>query len=288
MPAVGRRVILAEWSVSNFGLATSFPPIERALLGFVSRIGENLPSSKRRSWLLVPPHEEAVEEALGKDPDVVVIDMVELVLPEANAESVKRLPTVVEMAVAAGGPEVFLQVNANRMTEELEAGVQPGVIGVVIPRLEWKAQVRQADAVLSRLEERRGIAAVSLQVVASLDTALGSHRAMELIQSSPRMWGVSLGRVDLVMDLGPGPDGEFHLLPFLMQRLIIVAGAAGVMPLGAWWRPPARGLMASARDSYEAAVRGKAIGFRGAFCVLGEQVKALNRGFDGQGWEESL
>ena len=152
-----------------------------------------MPSSKRRSWLLVPPHEEAVDEALGHGPDVLVIDMVELVLPEANAESVKRLPAVVEMAAAAGGPEVFLQVNVNRMTEELEAGVLPGVSGVVIPRLEWKAQVRQANAVLSRLEEGRGIAAGSLQMVASLDTALGNHRAMELIQSSPRMWGVSLG-----------------------------------------------------------------------------------------------
>lgn len=255
-----------------------------ARLGLASLRGENLPSSKRRSWLLVPPFVGAVDEALGHGPDVLVIDMVELVLPEANAGAVKRMPAVVERAVAAGGPEVFLQVNVNRMAGELEAGIQPGVSGIVIPRLEWKAQVRQADSVLSRLEERRGIAKGSTQMVASLDTALGNHRAIELIQSSPRVWGVSLGRVDLVMDLRPGPDGEFHLLPFLMQRLIIVAGAAGVTALGAWWRPAARGLMASAKDSYEAAARGKTLGFRGSFCISGEQVKALNRGFDGQGW----
>ena len=257
-------------------------------MGLVHLRGGNLPSPKRRSWLLVPPFEEAVDEALGHGPDVLVIDMVELVLPEANAEAVKRLPGVVERALEADGVEVFLQVNVNQMAEELEAGIQPGVSGIVIPRLEWKAQVRQADAVLSRLEEGQGISAGSLQVVASLDTALGNHRAMELIQTSPRVWGVSLGRVDLVMDLRPGPDGEFHLLPFLMQRLIIAAGAAGVTPLGAWWRPPARGLMASPKDTYEAAIRGKALGFRGAFCILGEQAKALNRGFDGQGWEEAV
>ena len=213
--------------------------------------------------------------------------MVDLVPPEADAEAVERLPAVVERAVASGGPEVFLQVNVKRMAEDLEAGIQAGVSGVVIPRLEWKAQARQADAVLSRLEGKRGIAAGSLQVVASLDTALGNHRAMELITASPRVWGASLGRVDLTMDLRPGPDGEFHLLPFLMQRLIIVAGAAGVVPLGAWWRPPARGLKASPGDTYEAAARGKALGFRGAFCILGEQAEALNRGFEGQGWEEA-
>ena len=243
--------------------------------------------SLRRSWLLIPPSEEAVDEALGHGPDVVVIDMVDLIPPEADAEAVERLPAVVDRAVTVGGPEVFLQVNVNRMAEDLEAGIQPGMSGIVIPRLEWKAQVRQADAVLSRLEGRRGISAGSLQVVASLDTALGNHRAMELISANPRVWGVSLGRVDLVMDLREGPGGEFHLLPFLMQRLIIVARAAGVTPLGAWWRPPARGLMASSRDTYEAAVRGKALGFCGAFCILGEQAEALNRGFDGLGWEEA-
>ena len=243
--------------------------------------------SKRRSWLLVPPFEGAIDEALGHGPDVVVIDMVDQVLPESDDEALERLPSVVERAVAAVGTEVFLQVNVNRMADCLEAGIQPGVCGVVIPRLEWKAQVRQANAALSRLEERRGISAGSMQVVASLDTALGNHRAMELITASPRVWGVSLGRVDLVMDLRAGPDGEFHLLPFLMQRLITVAGAAGVTPLGAWWRPPARGLKASSKDTYEAAVRGKAIGFRGALCILGEQSEALNRGFDGQEWEES-
>ena len=243
--------------------------------------------TKRRSWLLVPPFEDAVEEALEHGPDVLVLDMVELISPEARTQAVKRLAGVVERAVASGKAEVFLQVNVNRMSEELEAGIRPGVSGIVIPRLEWRAYVWQADAVLSRLEGQRGISADSLQVVASLDTALGNHRAMELIQASPRVWGVSLGRADLAMDLRPGSDGEFHLLSYLMQRLIIVAGAAEVTPLGAWWRTPARGLMAPPTDTYEAAVRGKALGFRGSFCVAGEQAKALNRGFDGESWRET-
>ena len=243
-------------------------------------------TSMRRSWLLVPPFEDAVDEALGHGPDVLVVDMVELVPPEARAQAVKRLSGVVERAVASERTEVFLQVNLNRMSEELEAGIRPGVSGIVLPWLEWRAHVRYADTVLRRLEEGRRITKGSLQVVVSLDTALGNHRAMELINASPRVWGVSLGRADLAMDLRPGPDGEFHLLPFLMQRLIIVAGAAGVTPLGAWWRTPARGLMAPPSDTYEAAARGKALGFRGSFCVAGEQALALNRGFDGDSWEE--
>ena len=115
--------------------------------------------TKRRSWLLVPPFEDAVEEALGHGPDVLVLDMVEFIPPEARAQAVKGLAGVVEQAVASGSVEVFLQVNVNRMSEELEAGIRPGVSGVVMPRLEWKAYVRYADAILSRLEEQHGISA---------------------------------------------------------------------------------------------------------------------------------
>ena len=228
-----------------------------------------------------------MQEALGFHPDVLVVDIVEFVSPEKRSVALEGLAGVVESAVEAGRAEVFLQVDVRRMWEEMEAGMQPGVSGVVLPRLEWMAQARMADAVLQRLEKVRGIAEGSLEIVASLETALGNHRAMELIQASSRVRGVTLGRADLAMDLRAGPDGEFHLLPFLMQRLIIVAGAAGVTPLGAWWRQPARGLMASPKATYEAAVGGKALGFRGAFCVSGEQVEALNRGFDGDGWGES-
>jgi citrate lyase subunit beta / citryl-CoA lyase len=87
------------------------------------------------------------------------------------------------------------------------------------------------------------------------------------------------GRADLVMDLRPEPSGELHLMPYLMQRLITVANAAGVVPLGAWWRAPARGLLANPDDTYAAAVRGRRIGFKGALCLQPNQVEPLNRGF---------
>jgi citrate lyase beta subunit len=64
-----------------------------------------------------------------------------------------------------------------------------------------------------------------------------------------------------------------------MQRLVIVAGAAGVKPLGAWWRAPDRGLLATPENTYEAARRGRAIGFKGAMCLRANQVDALNRAY---------
>jgi citrate lyase subunit beta/citryl-CoA lyase len=118
-----------------------------------------------------------------------------------------------------------------------------------------------------------------LQIVAVLDTAKGNYNALEIARASYRIWGLTPGRADLVMDLRPEPSGELHLMPYLMQRLITVANAAGVVPLGAWWCAPARGLLANPDDTHAAAVRGRHIGFKGALCLREHQVEPLNRGF---------
>jgi citrate lyase subunit beta/citryl-CoA lyase len=68
-------------------------------------------------------------------------------------------------------------------------------------------------------------------------------------------------------------------MQYLMQKLITVAGAIGVPAYGAWWRAPDRGLVATPDNTEDAALRGRAIGFKGSFCVLEDQVAPINQGF---------
>ena len=70
-----------------------------------------------------------------------------------------------------------------------------------------------------------------------------------------------------------------HLLPYLMQRLIVIANALEVEPVGAWWRATSRGLSANYDDTLQAAITGRLAGFRGALCMRADQVAALNTGF---------
>jgi citrate lyase beta subunit len=81
------------------------------------------------------------------------------------------------------------------------------------------------------------------------------------------------------MDLREEHSGDLHLMPYLMQRLIIIANAANVEPVGAWWRASSRGLAAGYDQTLEAATTGRQAGFRGALCMKAHQVDALNRGF---------
>ena len=81
------------------------------------------------------------------------------------------------------------------------------------------------------------------------------------------------------MDLRGEPDGNLHLLPFLMQRLIILANAHDVTPIGAWWQSSSRGTRAQPDETEHAARLGWLAGFKGGLCVDPEQVAAMNRGF---------
>jgi citrate lyase subunit beta/citryl-CoA lyase len=233
----------------------------------------------RRSWLLVPMSKaDRLAQARQAHADVVVLDLVEFVSEEDKPVAREQVRTAIN-ALQGCGSEVFAQVDPELLYADLHACVWPGLTGVVISRLESSAQVAETDTLLSQLEDARGIFPRTLEIVAALETAQGNHAAYDISCASQRISGLTLGRADLIMDLRPEPSGEIHLMSYLMQRLITVAHAIGVVPIGAWWRAPDRGLLATPDNTYRAAQRGRAIGFKGSLCILDNQVEPLHRGF---------
>src|SRR5258706_4204217 len=234
---------------------------------------------KRRSWLLVPVSKpDLVASSAKSGADVIVLDLAELVV-EADRESARAAFATALKSAGAGGAEIFAQVDPTALHDDLAACVLPGLAGIVVTRAESIRQIAEADTLLGQLEGERGMAAGTVQIVPALETARGNHAAYEICCASPRVTAVTLGRADLIMDLRAEPSAEIHLMPYLMQRLIVVAGAAGITPLGAWWRSPDRGLYATAENTYAAGHRGRAIGFKGSLCLADHQVAALNRAY---------
>ncbi len=232
----------------------------------------------RHSWLLVSPLEDAkLEDAIRSHPHVFVVDLVETVAESRRAQARDSARSAVTKFSASS--QVFGLAHRDTLKADLDALVCPGLDGVLISSTQSAQDVLDCGALLTDLEADRGLAPGAIRIVPSLDTALGNHQAMQIATAAPRVWGLTLGRADLEMDLRPEPSGEFHLLPHLMQRLAIVAGAAGITPLGAWWRPPARGLLAGVDDTYHAAVRGKAMGLQGAIVLADHQVAPVNRAY---------
>ena len=233
----------------------------------------------RRSWLLVPmSRPDLIARAAKSGADAIVLDLAELVT-EADKSKARADVAAAIKTVQAGGAAVFAQVDPTALHDDLIACVWPGLSGIVVIRAESTGEIDEAAARLGKLEAERGIPAGTLQIIPALETARGNHAAYEICTANPRVSGVTLGRADLVMDLRGEPSNELHLMPYLMQRLIIVATAAGVTPIGAWWRAPDRGLLATAENTSAAALRGRAIGFKGAMCLAAHQVEPLNRAY---------
>jgi citrate lyase subunit beta/citryl-CoA lyase len=231
----------------------------------------------RRSWLIVPACRSA-EDAARAGADVLVLDLAEFVAEKDKPAARERVRSAI-VALSDYGGEVFVQIDTRAAEADLAACVGPGLAGVVVSRAETAPRIAEISRLLDRLEKARGVVNGTIEIIPALETAQGNHEAYEIVTASDRVGGVTLGRADLVMDLRPEPSGEIHLMPYLMQRLVIVAGAAGVTPIGAWWRAPDRGLLATPEHTFEAAQRGRAIGFKGAMCIKTSQVEALNRAY---------
>ena len=250
----------------------------------------------RRSWLIVPAHNaQAISEAADSRADVIVLDLQDTVHEHRKHEARANVRDTIDTMRDAGS-EVFVRSDVELMYADFDASVWRGLSGVVLPGVTSSDQVRKADEILSKFEAVRGVVKPppvgqvreaddprgpeqALEIHLSLDTGPGNWHAEKLIRASDRVKSVSLGRADLVMDLREEPSGDLHLLPYLMQRLVVVANATGVEPVGAWWRATSRGLVASYDDTLEAATTGREVGFRGALCMTPHQVEALNWGF---------
>jgi citrate lyase subunit beta / citryl-CoA lyase len=250
----------------------------------------------RRSWLLVPAHRTDLMERLDTfGADVIVLDLEDLVHDQRKYAARANIREGIDRA-RRGGAEVFVRCDLELLYADLEASVWRGLQGVVLPKVTSVAQIREAEELLEHFEIERGVRQAgllheidefdaprsvenSLEIHLSLENAEGNHSAVELIEFSRRVRSVSLGRADLVMDLRNEPNGELHLMPFLLQRLVIVAHTTGVTPIGAWWQATSRGTRDSPENSERAARLGWLAGFKGGLCVDPEQVAALNAGF---------
>jgi citrate lyase subunit beta/citryl-CoA lyase len=236
-------------------------------------------SKQQRSWLLVPASKpDAIAQAAKSGADVIVLDLVEFVPNEHKPAARTNVRAAIDSA-RAGGAAVFVQTDPQQYEADLQASVWPGVSGVVVSRAESAAQIEKIDKYLFLLEKVKNLPAGSLGMVLALESARGNQDAYAIATASRRVCALTLGRVDLVMDLRPEPSGEIHLTPYLMQRLIIIARALGVMPLGAWWRAPDRGMLSTAENTLQAARRGRAAGFKGALCLHADQIESLNKAY---------
>jgi citrate lyase beta subunit len=228
--------------------------------------------------LFVPGHMARLrEKALALDLSALLVDLEDAV-PGAEKEAARR--GALELLRARPGA-CHVRINPLQVErgfgmscgrEDLAAVVQPGVAGIVAPKIDSAEALRAVDAALRQAELAAGLPVDSVRLGATVETALGCVNVADIARAGLRRpLQLMFGLGDLTTDLGVEwtRDETEAAVP---RALIALASKAAKLakPFDTVFTDVAdeAGLRAST-------LRGKALGYGGKAAIHPKQVAAI-------------
>src|SRR5262249_34361389 len=105
----------------------------------------------RRSWLIVPAHDdERLEETVHAGADVIVLDLQDMVHDTKKHVARARVRETIPR-LCAQGTEVFVRADIELLYADLHASVWRGLSGVMLPGVTSVAQVQGAATLVRRV-----------------------------------------------------------------------------------------------------------------------------------------
>jgi citrate lyase subunit beta/citryl-CoA lyase len=170
-----------------------------------------------------------VDHAWRRGCDFIVLDLEDSV-PQHLKDYARTLIKDAIPNVSKGGAEAFTRINHDSMLADLEAAVWPGLKRIKYPKTEHADEVRQLDAIVTRLERERGIEAGTIEIDASIETAIGVANVFDIAAASPRVreFGATTGGYDLSRDLGVEMFVDFDQFVYAKGEAELAARALGL------------------------------------------------------------
>ena len=237
-----------------------------------------------RSLLFAPGNvPRRVEKALGLDADGVILDLEDSV---AASDKVATRKPVAEAVRRPHRGLVYVRVNAPSSPfchGDLAETVQPGLDGIVVPKIESAASLHAVDWLLANLERERGIEEGSIDLMPIIETAAGVQRIDRILQARSlrtyraawRVRRVAFGAADYANDMGLAPTLDEAELADARARLVLASRAAGVEnPIDSPW------FHFKEVDAFRRALeRSRRGGFQGRLCVHPDQIAPVNAAY---------
>lgn len=229
-----------------------------------------------RSMLFVPANNaRRVEKALGLDADAVILD-----LEDAVAAAEKPAARDAVVAALARPRTGLAYVRVNGLTTEwcyrdFTAIVQPGLDGILLPKVERGADLAIADWLLSALERERGLEPGRIDLMPIIETGAGLAAIAEICGCGARHRRVVFGAADYTLDMNMQWTRDEAELAHARAQIVLASRAAALEPPidTVWARlQDLDGLRASARTSL-------VMGFQGRMCIHPDQVGVVHEVF---------
>ena len=184
----------------------------------------------RRSGLTMPVvTPRFIDKAWTRGCDFIVLDLEDSV-PQHLKGHARSLIREAIPKVSQGGAEAFTRINHDTMEDDVEGVVWPGLKRIKYPKTETADEVRRLDALITRFEQERGIEPGTIEIDASIETAVGVTNIFEIAAASPRVreFGATTGGYDLSRDLGLEMFVDFDQFVYPRGEAELAARALGL------------------------------------------------------------
>lgn len=209
----------------------------------------------------------------------VIVDLEDTVTADDKAPARRRAAAAI--AVAGDRVAVHVKVNASAsglLADDVRAVVGPGLAGLVVPKVESAAELRELDGLVSAAERSAGVAPGQVAVMAIVETAAGLRAVDEIASSGGRLARLCFGAGDFALDIGidwPDPLGTPPVVLLAKSQLVLASRAAGLASPHDSVYPRYRDVDGLRSEALEA----RRLGFAGKHVIHPDQVPVVESVF---------
>ncbi|HEV8669791.1 MAG TPA: CoA ester lyase [Candidatus Limnocylindria bacterium] len=240
-----------------------------------------------RSLMFVPGHRERmVQRALGLGEfrvgplDVAILDLEDGVPAGSKAEACRIVADALGRRSQGGaGPLRYVRIRralSDDGASDLDAIVRPGLDGLMAPKVRRADEVAWLAEELDARERDAKLAARTVRIVPSIESAAALLEAPSIARASDRVMGLAFGSEDYALDLGLPTTREGEALDLLYARSATVVAAAAAHRLAFDGIFPDISDIAGLRAD---SLRARRLGFAGKTLVHPDQIETVNRIF---------
>jgi citrate lyase subunit beta/citryl-CoA lyase len=236
----------------------------------------------RRSWMFVPGHRQRMlDKALGlAQVDALMLDIEDGVPQQEKQTARQQIGAALVKAREPGAtPARFVRVSAasyEHITADLAHIMQPGLDGLVIPKVETPQQIQLVEAILRDRERQAGLPSGQVELLIAIESPRGLLNAYAIATASPRVIGLLFGAEDLGKELGLPlvREGEAAELLFQRSTLVVAAAAANIQAVDGVWPN-----IQDPEGLKRYALQSRRLGFGGMSLIHPGQIEAINQIF---------
>lgn len=184
----------------------------------------------RRTMMFLPGNNPSMlAEAHMYGPDSIMIDLEDAVSIHQK-DAARFLVANALRTIDYGNTETVVRVNGLNTPygeDDIEAVVRAGVDVVRLPKTDTAQDIRDVDAIITRVEKEIGREGQTL-MMAAIESATGVLNAVEIALASPRMMGIALGAEDYVTNLKTTRSEHGWELFAARSQIVLAARNAGI------------------------------------------------------------